>query len=96
VLKTVGFVRRQVSATVAWQATTLIAVALLVGLPSGVALGRVVWRIAADQMGVVAEPAAPSMLFLAVPAAVLVANLIAAVPGWAAGRIRPAAVLRTE
>lgn len=96
VLKTVGFVRSQVSATVAWQASTMIAIALLIGLPAGVVLGRTAWRIAAAQLGVVAEPVAPSVLLLAVPAAVLIANLIAAAPGWVAGRIHPAVVLRSE
>jgi hypothetical protein len=38
ILKTLGFTRGQVSATVAWQATTLAVVALLVGMPLGVAL----------------------------------------------------------
>jgi len=33
---------------------------------------------------------------LVIPAAVLLANLIAVLPGWAAARTRPAAVLRTE
>jgi hypothetical protein len=32
----------------------------------------------------------------AVPLALLVANAVAAVPGWVAGRLRPAPVLRTE
>jgi hypothetical protein len=33
---------------------------------------------------------------LAAPAIVIVANLIAAVPGWLAARTRPAVVLRAE
>ena len=40
VLKTLGFVRRQVSATVAWQATTLAVIALVLGVPLGIAAGR--------------------------------------------------------
>jgi ABC-type lipoprotein release transport system permease subunit len=40
VLKTLGFVRSQVSAAVAWQATTVAVVALAVGMPLGFALGR--------------------------------------------------------
>ena len=43
ILKTLGIGRRGISATVAWQATTLVGVALLVGLPIGVAIGRAVW-----------------------------------------------------
>ena len=40
ILKTLGFDRRQVLATVAWQATTFAAVGLIVGLPLGDVLGR--------------------------------------------------------
>ena len=38
----------------------------------------------------------PPLLLLAVPAALLAAALIAAGPGWAAARTRPAAILRAE
>jgi putative ABC transport system permease protein len=97
VLKTLGFVRRQVSATVAWQATTLASFALLFGLPLGVACGRWVWAIFARQLGVSTVTVVPTLtVLLAVPATILVANLAAAGPGWIAGRLRPATVLRTE
>jgi hypothetical protein len=97
VLKTLGFLPRQVSATVACQATAFAAAAVLAGLPVGVAVGRWAWRLVADQLGVVSEPVVPSLQALAVAAgAVVVANLIAIGPGWAAGRLRPAIVLRSE
>jgi hypothetical protein len=96
VLKTLGFVRGQVSSTVAWQASTLVALALLVGVPVGVVLGRAAWRLAAGELGLAAEPVEPLLLALGLPAAFLVANLIAAGPAWVAGRIHPALVLRTE
>ena len=51
-LKTIGFGRRQVSATVAWQATTLAFVGLVVGIPIGLLLGRLVWQRVADGLGV--------------------------------------------
>ena len=37
-----------------------------------------------------------SGVLLAIPATLLVANLVAALPGRIAGRVRPASVLRTE
>ena len=40
ILKTLGFARRQLRQAVAWQATTIAAIALLIGLPAGVAGGR--------------------------------------------------------
>ena len=97
VLKTIGFVRRQVTSTVAWQATTMVAIALLVGMPIGVALGRWSWTLLAGQLGVVSEPVTPlPPVLLVVPATLLVANMVAVVPGWLAGRIRPAIALRAE
>ncbi len=97
IVKTLGFSRRQVSATVAWQATTIGIVGALVGIPLGVAIGRAIWSSVARGIGVVATPDVP-IVALAVVAitAVLAANFIAAVPAWAAARTRPATVLRSE
>jgi predicted lysophospholipase L1 biosynthesis ABC-type transport system permease subunit len=97
VLKTLGFLRRQVSATLAWQATAFATAAILAGLPLGIAVGRWAWWLVAGQLGVVTEPVVPPLGVLAVAGgALLVANLIAATPGWVAGRLRPALVLRSE
>ena len=52
ILKTLGFERHQVTTTVVWQATTTIALALLLGLPVGVAAGRVAWRTFTGTLGV--------------------------------------------
>jgi hypothetical protein len=97
ILKTLGFTRTQVAAAVAWQATTITAVAALVGIPLGVGVGRFAWNLFAADLGVKPEavvPVVPGLLVL--PAAVLLANLIAVGPGWAAARVRPARVLRVE
>ena len=97
ILKTLGFVRRQVSATVAWQASALGVVALLIGLPLGVISGRRGWNVFADRLGVVPAVAIPIFaIVLAVPATILVANLLAVVPGRMASRLRPGPVLRSE
>ena len=96
-LKTLGFVRRQVSATVAWQATTLASIALLIGLPLGVAVGRWGWTLFADAIGVLPVPVVDlPPLLLAIPATLLLANLIALFPGRLAAATRPAAVFRAE
>jgi len=97
IFKTLGFLRREVRQAVAWQATTIAAIALLVGLPIGVACGRWAWRIFAAQLGVLPEPAVPlAAILIAIPGALVTANLIAAAPARAAGRTQPATVLRTE
>jgi MacB-like periplasmic core domain/FtsX-like permease family len=97
ILKSLGFVRRQVSAAVAWQATTVALVALAIGLPLGVALGRWTWSLLANRVGLGAPPVTPgSALLVGVAGTVLVANLVAAWPGRVAARTRPAVALRSE
>jgi putative ABC transport system permease protein len=96
-LKTIGFVRRQVSATVAWQATVLALGAVVVGVPCGVALGRWTWHLVAREVGSVAPPVVPVVgVLLVVPITLLAANVLAGAPAWSAGRIRPADVLHNE
>ena len=97
VLKTLGFGRRQVRTTIAWQATTLVAIALAVGVPIGLIAGRWVWRNFADGLGVGAGVVVPALaLCLIAAGALLLANLIAALPARSAARTRPAIVLRSE
>src|SRR5690349_4952555 len=97
IFKTLGLLRRQVRQAVAWQATTIAAIALLAGLPIGIAGGRWAWHYFAAQLGVLPEPAVPpAAILIAIPGALVMANLIAAAPARAAGRTQPATVLRTE
>jgi len=97
ILKALGFIRLQVRAAVAWQATTIAAIALLIGLPIGVAAGRWAWRVFAAELGVLPEPAIqPVTIIIAILAALALANLVAALPGQAAARTQPASMLRSE
>ncbi len=96
VLKTLGFVTRQVRATVAWQATALVGVGLIVGVPLGLLAGRWAWILFAGQVAIVPAPVISPLTLLAVPAVLLLANAIAAIPARAAGRTQPAVILRTE
>jgi ABC-type lipoprotein release transport system permease subunit len=97
VLKTLGFVRRQVSAVTAWQATTMASVALLIGIPLGLVLGRFAWSGFAGALGVGPGSITPSWAFvIAIPATIVLANLIAAVPALLSARTHPAVVLRSE
>lgn len=97
VLKALGFTRRQVSAAVSWQATITSLVGVLAGLPLGVALGRWLWILFANQLSVVARPAVPLALLAALAAAlVALANFFAAVPAGIAGHTPAAVVLRSE
>jgi ABC-type lipoprotein release transport system permease subunit len=96
-LKTLGLLRPQLLQVVSWQASALAAVALLAGLPLGVAAGRWAWALFASSAGVEPEADVPvALVLLIIPVTLILANLIAAVPGWAAARIRPALILRSE
>lgn len=97
ILKTIGFVNRQVRATLAWQATTFGAIGLVVGGVLGVVVGRVVWGMVADSLGVADAARTPVLvLVLLVPGVLLLVNAIALVPARAATRMHPAVVLRSE
>jgi ABC-type lipoprotein release transport system permease subunit len=97
VLRTLGFVRRQVAGAVSWQATVLLAVALVVGLPVGVALGRWLWTLFAGRLGAVVSISVPvGWLLLTIPIALLLANVAAVGPAWRAARRSPGPALRTE
>jgi len=97
VLKTLGLTRPEVLRLVAWQATALAAAALLIGVPLGVIAGRQAWAFFANAAGVAPRPDVPlPLVLLAVPVTLLLANVIAALPGWTAARLRPAAVLHAE
>ncbi len=96
-LKTLGFDRRRVRATVTWQATTLGVVGLAVGLPLGLLVGGVVWRLIADSVGVSDTVAIPVLAaLLTIPCALAFVNLIAYIPARSAAHTRPAVALRTE
>lgn len=96
VLKILGLLRSQILRVVSWEASAL-AAALLTGLPLGVVADRWAWALFAASAGAGGNADIPVPIVLAtIPATLLLANAIAAGPGWAAARIRPAAVLRSE
>ena len=97
VLRTLGFERRDVRAAIAYQATTLAVLGLLVGVPAGIAVGRVVWRAVADGLGVrpVTDVSVLALVAVAI-GALIVANLIGTLAATAAIHDRPATVLAAE
>jgi predicted lysophospholipase L1 biosynthesis ABC-type transport system permease subunit len=58
-LKALGFLRRQVAAVITWQAETVAVVALVLGVPLGLAAGRLAWNLAASDFGVPSVVIAP-------------------------------------
>jgi hypothetical protein len=96
-LKTMGFVRRQLAATVAWQSSVAALVGIVVGIPLGIVAGRWLWDLFARQIYAVPYPTVPalSMVLVAVGTLVL-ANVVAAVPARTAARTPTAIMLRAE
>lgn len=96
-LKSLGFLRRQVASTVLWQTTAVALVGVVAGIPLGVAVGRLAWRAFADYLGVAAVPAVTFWEIGAIALGTLVvANVLAAGPAIVASRTRPATLLRVE
>ncbi len=97
ILKALGLLRRQVSSITAWQVTTLTGIALLAGLPLGVAAGRWSWALFGRSLGIPADAITPVVVvLLMVPTVIFVANAVAFWPGRATARLSAAQVLRTE
>lgn len=97
VLRAVGMTPWQTRGVVVTQAAVLAVIGVLVGVPLGIALGRTVWRMVAQLMPLAyVPPTALWIALLSVPIALLVASLLAAVPGQRACRLRLSQVLRAE
>jgi hypothetical protein len=96
-LKVLGFVKGQVVSTVAWQATALALVGVVVGVPLGVVIGRAVWNAFANNLGVVPVSVVPALLVVGLAAGVMVAaNIIAIGPALVATRSKPGDLLRAS
>jgi hypothetical protein len=95
-LKTLGFTTRQLAATIAWQASVIAAIAVIVGVPVGIAVGRELWIIFARNINAVPEPSVPGSLILVAAGALIFANVVAAIPARIAARTPAALALRSE
>jgi hypothetical protein len=97
VLKAFGCTVRQVVSIVLVQATTLVAITLLVAIPAGIMAGRVAWVLTARWLGIPAAPVVPfAVVGIVIVLALLAGNVVAFWPGLSAGRVRAAVALRTE
>ena len=95
-LKTLGFTKRQLAVTLTWQATITAVVGIVVGLPVGIALGRQLWILFAKQIDAVPAPSVPLSIVLVAVGGLVLANLVAAIPGRVAATTPAAVVLREE
>jgi ABC-type lipoprotein release transport system permease subunit len=96
-LKILGFTRRQLAAAIAWQSSVATAIGTVIGVPLGVVLGRFLWDLFAHEIYAVPSPDVPvSSVVLIIVSALVLANLVAAIPGRVAARTPTALLLRTE
>jgi hypothetical protein len=96
-LKTMGFVRRQLAAAVAWQATTVAVVGIVVGIPLGIVVGRWLWELFAEQINAVPYPTVSVLsVVLVALGTVGLANIVATLPARSAARTPTAILLRAE
>ncbi|HLX88066.1 MAG TPA: FtsX-like permease family protein, partial [Acidimicrobiales bacterium] len=96
-LKCLGCTGSQVRAAVACQSSVSVAIGALVGTPLGIVVGRYLWDLFANEIHAVPAPAVPALEIAVIVAAGLVlANVVAALPGRVAARIPAAVLLRAD
>ncbi len=96
-LKALGFTHRQVAGAVAWQSNITVVIGIALGLPLGVIAGRLLWTAFAHEINAVPSPAVPVVTIVLVGVgALLLANVVAAVPSFIAARTSTTRYLRAE
>jgi hypothetical protein len=84
-------------AAVAWQASVSAVIGVIIGLPLGIIVGRWLWTLFARQIYAVPQPSVPVLAVTLVGLGTLVlANVVAALPGLIAARTPTALLLRAE
>jgi ABC-type lipoprotein release transport system permease subunit len=79
------------------QATTIVVVALLFGVPLGLVLGDRVWTVLAEDAHVIVETIVPvGGVALFVAAVVVLAAVVTVGPARRTARLRPGEALRAE
>lgn len=98
VLRAIGLTRGGTRLVLNWQGTAVATVGLLLGVPLGVVLGRVGWRLVTERVPLLnVPPFAGEPVLVLIAATVVVVNLLALWPGRIVARRRmPAEELRAE
>ena len=97
VLKTLGLSGRQLGTVIVWQSSVTVVIGTIIGVPLGIILGHVLWSGFADAINAVPVTIIPPLYVAAIAVgAVVLANVVAAVPARFAARTRTAALFRAE
>jgi FtsX-like permease family len=97
ILRSLGADRGWITRAVHWQATLLTAVPVVIGIPAGLVVGRLVFAAFADSMGAVNDAAIPvAIVAIGSVAVVAIANAIAGVISRTGRRHEPALLLQSE
>ncbi len=96
-LRTLGFTRHQLAVTVGWQASIAIGIGTILGIPLGIVVGRALWDLFAHEISVVPAPSVPvGIVLLIAVGAIVLGNVVAALPERMAARTSTALLLRAE
>ena len=97
IMKTLGLSARQLATVVAWQSTVAVLIGTVVGVPLGIVIGRVLWDLFAEGIQAVPAPAVPALVVTAIGlGAIVLANVVAVIPGRIAARTPTGLLLRSE
>lgn len=97
VLRAVGFTRPDIRRAVLTHGQVLAGTALILGVPGGLVIGRLVWHLLVGEIGALAPPVMPWLVVVVIaPIAIGATTVLAWGPGRAAARRTPAADLRAE
>ena len=95
-LRAIGFVRRDVAATLATSALAIVGIGLVLGIPLGLVAERLIWHALERQIGFESRAVAGFPVMLVIAVALVGAVGIGALLGWVAARRRPMDALRAE
>lgn len=97
VVRTLGFTPAQSRRAIAAMGATIALLGVVLGIPLGLAAGRLVWRLAAEGAAVAGDAIVPVMAIAVVGVATVAAGIaVTAWPAWRVVRPGAGAVLRSE
>jgi hypothetical protein len=96
-LKALGCTRGQLASVLAWQSSISVGIGILVGIPLGIVFGRAMWDLFAHELFAIPKSTIPALdIGLVALGALVLANIIAAIPGRRAANTKTSVILNAE